>query len=74
MKLAESDIKEIQKSNEQITLILNDSKNPSTGGDTTFNHVSNDFVTKKDVEDAVRLDIVKFEEVPKKIIQNQEKQ
>lgn len=53
MNLKESDIKEIQKSNEQITLILNDSKNPSVGGDTTFNHVSNDFVTKKDVDDAL---------------------
>ncbi len=53
MNLTESDIKEIQKSNEQITLILNDSKNPSKGGNTPFNHVSNDFVTKKDVEAAV---------------------
>ncbi len=52
MNLKESDIKDIQKSKEQITLILNDSKNPSVGGDTTFNHVSNDFVTKKDVVDA----------------------
>lgn len=53
MKLAESDIKDIQATTEQITLFLNDSKNPSAGGDTTFNHVSNDFVTKKDVDDAL---------------------
>lgn len=53
MKLAESDIKDIQATTEQITLFLNDSKNPSAGGDTAFNHVSNDFVTKKDVDDAL---------------------
>ena len=51
--LKESDIKDIQATTEQITLFLNDSKNPSAGGDTTFNHVSNDFVTKKDVDDAL---------------------
>ena len=53
MKLTESDIKSTQISNDQVTLLLNDSKNPSVGGDTTFNHISNDFVTKKDVDDAV---------------------
>ena len=53
MNLKESDIDKVQKSNEQITLMLVSSKNPSAGGDTAFNHVSNDFVTKKDIEDAV---------------------
>lgn len=52
MALTEDDIKEVQVTTEQITLILNDSKNPSKGGNTPFNHVSNDFVTKADVVDA----------------------
>lgn len=54
MNLTESDIKDVQRDSEQVTLILNDSKNPSNGGNTPFNHVSNDFITKKDVEEKVK--------------------
>ncbi len=53
MNLTEGDIKSIQQSNEQITLLLNDSKNPSKGGKTPFNHVSNDFVTEDEVKKSI---------------------
>ena len=54
MKLTESDIKEIKQSNGQITLILNDSTNPTVGGDTPFSHVSNDIVTSADAEAEIK--------------------
>lgn len=53
MKLTEGDIKEIKEASDQVTLILNDSKNPSNGGNTPFNHISNDFVTEDDVKNAI---------------------
>jgi hypothetical protein len=54
MKLTENDIKEIKQSNGQITLILNDSPNPTVGGDTPFSHVSNDIVTGADAEKEIK--------------------
>lgn len=53
MNLKESDIKDIQLSAGQITLLLNNSHNPSKGGDTPFNHVSNDFVTEDEVKKSI---------------------
>ena len=53
MNIKESDIKSVSVGQDQVSLHLNDSKNPSAGGDTSFNHISNDFITKKDVDDAV---------------------
>lgn len=53
MNLTEDDIKSYQIDTEQITLFLNDSKNPSKDGNTAFNHVSNDFVTEADVKNAI---------------------
>lgn len=53
MSLTENDIKSVVRDAEQITLLLNDSKNPSKGGNTPLNHVSNDFVTEDDVKNAV---------------------
>lgn len=53
MNIKESDIKSVLVGQDQVSLHLNDSKNPSAGGDTSFNHISNDFITKKDVDDAV---------------------
>ncbi len=50
MKLTEDDVKDIQVSNDQITLILNDTTKPEAGGNSPFSHVSNDIVTKSDVE------------------------
>lgn len=51
MSLTGDDIKSVVQTTEQITLQLNDSVNPSKGG-TPFNHVSNDFVTQKELSDA----------------------
>ncbi len=53
MNLKESDIKDVQASSGQITLLLNNSHNPSKGGDTPFNHVSNDFVTEDEVKKSI---------------------
>lgn len=53
MNLKESDIKDVQISLGQITLLLNNSHNPSKGGDTPFNHVSNDFVTEDEVKKSI---------------------
>lgn len=53
MNLKESDIKDVQVSAGQITLLLNNSHNPSKGGDTPFNHVSNDFVTEDEVKKSI---------------------
>ncbi len=53
MSLTESDIKDFQATDEQIVLLLNDSTNPEKENDSSFVHVSNDFVTKKDVEDQI---------------------
>ncbi|MBQ4572963.1 MAG: hypothetical protein IJA80_06780 [Clostridia bacterium] len=49
MKLTEKDIKSFTRTNTQITVLLNDSANPSKGGNTAFNHISNDFITKEEV-------------------------
>ena len=53
MNIKESDIKSVSSGQDQVSLRLNDSKNPSAGGNTAFNHISNDFITKKDIDDAV---------------------
>lgn len=53
MKLTEDDIKAFKVTDKEITLSLRDSKNPSKGGNTAFNHVSNDFVTEDDVKTAI---------------------
>ncbi|MBQ4645112.1 MAG: hypothetical protein IJB72_05095 [Clostridia bacterium] len=49
MKLTEKDIKSFTRTDKQITVLLNDSETPSKGGNTTFNHISNDFITKEEV-------------------------
>lgn len=49
MKLTEDDIKSFKVTDKEITLALKDSKNPSKGGNTAFNHISNDFITKEEV-------------------------
>lgn len=49
MKLTEKDIKSFTRTDKQITILLNDSANPSKGGNTPFNHISNDFITKEEV-------------------------
>ena len=54
MNLTADDIKEIQQSNSQITLILNNPSNSTVGGDTPFRHVSNDIITKADVENEIK--------------------
>ena len=53
MKLTEKDIKSFTRTNTQITVLLKDSENPSKGGNTAFNHISNDFITESEVKDAV---------------------
>lgn len=53
MALDEKDIKSFTQTDKQITVLLNDSANPSKGGNTPFNHISNDFITQNEVEDAV---------------------
>lgn len=53
MKLTENDIKSFTRTNTQITVLLKDSENPSKGGNTAFNHISNDFITESEVKDAV---------------------
>ena len=53
MALTEDDIQSFTKDRQQITLLLNSSKNPSKGGNTPFNHVSNDFVTEDDVKKSI---------------------
>lgn len=53
MKLTEKDIKSFTQTNKQITVLLNDSANPSKGGNTAFNHISNDFITEGEVKDAI---------------------
>lgn len=53
MKLTEKDIKSFTHTNTQITVLLKDSENPSKGGNTAFNHISNDFITESEVKDAV---------------------
>lgn len=53
MKLTEKDIKSFTQTNNQITVLLNDSKNLSTGGNTPFNHISNDFITQSEVEESI---------------------
>lgn len=52
MKLTEKDIKSFTQSDKQIVVLLNDSKNPSNGGNTAFNHISDDFITESEVKDA----------------------
>lgn len=49
MKLTEKDIKSFTRTDKQITVLLNDSETPSKGGNTAFNHISNDFITKEEV-------------------------
>lgn len=53
MKLTEKDIKSFTQTDKQIVVLLNDSKNPSNGGNTAFNHISKDFITEDEVKDAV---------------------
>lgn len=53
MKLTEKDIKSFTQTDKQITVLLKDSENPSKGGNTAFNHISNDFITESEVKDAV---------------------
>ena len=53
MKLTEKDIKSFTRTNTQITVLLKDSENPSKGGNTPFNHISNDFITESEVKDAL---------------------
>lgn len=53
MKLTEKDIKSFTRTNTQITVLLKDSENPSKGGNTAFNHISNDFITEGEVKDAL---------------------
>ncbi len=53
MNLTESDIKDVQVTNEQITLFINDCKNPTGDGKSSFEHVSNDIITKAEVENAI---------------------
>ncbi len=54
MNIKESDIKEIQQTREQITLVLNNSENPTVGGDSAISHVTNDIVTQADVENEIK--------------------
>ncbi len=53
MKLTEKDIKSFTQNDKQITVLFNDSTNPTKGGNTPFNHISNDFITENDVKEAV---------------------
>lgn len=53
MKLTEKDIKSFTRTNTQITVLLKDSENPSKGGNTAFNHISNDFITEGEVKEAL---------------------
>lgn len=53
MSLTEDDVESYTVDAEQITLLLKNSKNPTAGGNTPFNHVSNDFVTEADVKNAI---------------------
>ncbi|MBQ8767737.1 MAG: dockerin type I repeat-containing protein [Clostridia bacterium] len=53
MSLTEDDVESYTADAEQITLLLKNSKNPTAGGNTPFNHVSNDFVTEADVKNAI---------------------
>ena len=54
MSLTGNDIKEIQQSNSEITLILNNPSDPTSGGTTPFSHVSNAIITKEDVENEIK--------------------
>ena len=53
MKLTEKDIKSFTQTDKQITVLLNDSTNPSKGGSTPFNCISNDFITEGEVKNAL---------------------
>lgn len=53
MKLTADDIRELRHNSAEIIIELKDSKNPSKGGNTAFNHISNDFVTKAEVASAI---------------------
>ncbi len=54
MNLKESDIKEIAQDGNYITLTLNDSINPTVGGDYPISHITNNIVTKTDVENEIK--------------------
>lgn len=53
MSLTENDVEKYESSSEQITLYLKNSSNPTADGNTPFNHLSNDFVTEADVNNAI---------------------
>ncbi len=54
MNLKESDIKEVSQDGNHITLTLNDSINPTVGGDYSISHITNNIVTKTDAENEIK--------------------
>ncbi len=54
MNLKESDIKNVAQDGNYITLTLNDSINPTVGGDYPISHITNNIVTKTDVENEIK--------------------
>ena len=57
MNLTEADIKEISRTNEQISLTLNDAVNPTVGGNFSLSHVSKDIITKTDAENEIKANL-----------------
>lgn len=54
MNLKESDIKNVAQDGKYITLTLNDSINPSVGGDYPISHITNNIVTETDAENEIK--------------------